>query len=185
MTLTESTREQKRDHMHDDLPSTRTVVSPIDSLTEALTSERRLLDELISVMRRQRSAVGDDDLQSVDDSVFSTHRVLVTLSEARRRRRALNTLIGQREDLGIHSLDEVLGARMTPALREARDDLHNAARSLSREVALTRRILREALAHGDAYARTLAGADAGPTAYPSHGPSSARAQSNSLLDRRI
>ncbi len=177
MTLTEQ--------MHDDTPATRTVVSPIDSLTDALISERQLLDELIGVLRRQRSAVGEDDLQSVDDSVFSTHRVLVTLSEARRRRRALNTLIGQREDLGIHALDEVLGARMTPALREARDDLHNAARSLSREVSLNRRILREALAHGDAYARTLAGADVMPATYPTQPHSPNRAQANSLLDRRI
>src|SRR4051812_45899515 len=130
------------DHSQEVLPATRTVVSPVDSLTDALATERRLLDELISVMRRQRSAVGDDDLQSVDDSVFSTHRILVTLNEARRRRRALNTLIGQREDIGIHALEDVLGARMTPALRDARDELHSAARALSREVALNRRILR-------------------------------------------
>src|SRR5215475_8386469 len=100
------------------LPVLRTVVSPIDSLTEALVTERRLIDDLISIMRKQRSAVGDDDLQVVDDSVFATHRVLVTLSEARRRRRQLNTLIGQPEDLGIHALDDALGTRMTPALRE-------------------------------------------------------------------
>ena len=176
MTLTEPS--------HDGVPTTRTLVSPIDSLTDALTTERRLLDELITVMRRQRTAVGDDDLQSVDDSVFSTHRVLVTLSEARRRRRQLNTLIGQREDLGIHSLDEVLGARMTPALREARDELHNAARALSREVAINRRILRESLAVGDAYARTLAGAEP-PPAYATQPNVRGRSQTNSLLDRRI
>ena len=60
------------------LPVVRQVISPIDSLTDALVTERRLIDELIGVMRRQRSAVGQDDLQSVDDSVFATHRVLVT-----------------------------------------------------------------------------------------------------------
>ena len=172
------------DRAHDDVPTVRTVVSPIDSLTDALTTERRLLDELISVMRRQRTAVGDDDLQSVDDSVFSTHRVLVTLSEARRRRRQLNTLIGQREDLGIHALDEVLGARMTPALRDARDGLHDAARALSREVAINRRILREALAVGDAYARALAGVEASPV-YATRDGVLGRSQANSLLDRRI
>ena len=172
------------DRAHDDVPTVRTVVSPIDSLTDALTTERRLLDELISVMRRQRTAVGDDDLQSVDDSVFSTHRVLVTLSEARRRRRQLNTLIGQREDLGIHALDEVLGARMTPALRDARDGLHDAARALSREVAINRRILREALAVGDAYARALAGVEASPV-YATRDGVHGRSQTNSLLDRRI
>jgi len=174
--------ERKQEEL---LPVTRTVVSPVDSLTEALRSERRLIDELISVMKRQRTAVGDDDLQSVDDSVFATHRVLVTLSEARRQRRNLNTLIGQREDLGIHSLEEALGPRMTPALRAARDELHGAARSLSREVALNRRILREALAAGDAYARTLAGVEAAPT-YGAQMATPTRAQqSTTLLDRRI
>jgi FlgN protein len=144
------------DQKFDLVPATPTVVSPVDWLTDALITERRLLDELIGVLRRQRSAVGDDDLQRVDDSVFATHRVLVTLNEARRRRRTLNTLIGQREDIGIHALDQALGPRMTPALREARDGLHHAARALSREVAVNRRILREALTCGDADARTLA-----------------------------
>jgi hypothetical protein len=167
------------------LPAIRTVVSPVDSLTDALTTEKRLLDELIGVMRRQRGAVASDDLQSVDDSVFATHRVLVTLNEARRRRRALNTLIGQREDLGIHALDAVLGARMTLALRQARDELHDAARMLSHEVSLNRRILREALAHGDAYARTLAGAEKPATYATPSAPPQVRSQSNSLLDRRI
>jgi hypothetical protein len=172
---------------YDLIATTRTVVSPIDSLTDALTTEKRLIEELITVMRRQRDAVGDDDLQKVDDSVFATHRVLVTLNEARRRRRALNTLIGQREDIGIHLLDDALGARMTPALREARDELHSAARTLSREVSINRRILREALAVGDEYARTLAGAEKAPTYAHQSAPKmpQARAQTNSLLDRRI
>jgi hypothetical protein len=49
------TNEQTPD---ENLPVLRTVVSPIDSLTEALWTERRLIDELISVMRKQRNAVG-------------------------------------------------------------------------------------------------------------------------------
>lgn len=166
------------------LPVQRTVLSPVDSLADALKTERKLLDELISVMRRQRDAVGHDDLQSVDDTVFATHRVLVTLSEARRRRRTLNTLIGQREDLGIHLLDEVLGPRMTQELRDARDELHDAARSLSREVAINRRILREALAHGDDFAKTLAGVMQSP-AYGTPAAPQVRTQATSLLDRRI
>jgi hypothetical protein len=175
------------------LPVLRTVVSPVDSLTEALVTERRLIDELIGIMRKQRTAVGDDDLQVVDDSVFATHRVLVTLSEARRRRRTLNSLLGQPEDLGIHSLDEALGPRMSQGLRSARDELHVAAKTLSREVALNRRILKEALAAGDQYARTLAGVGAnGATDTPTYGaagngaPSPTRAQqTTALLDRRI
>jgi hypothetical protein len=174
------------------LPVLRTVVSPVDSLTDALVAERRLIDDLITIMRKQRNAVGDDDLQVVDDSVFATHRVLVTLSEARRRRRNLNALIGQPEDLGIHALDEALGNRMTPDLRTARDELHSSARTLSREVALNRRILKEALAAGDQYARTLAGVGTTPaTETPTYGAGSGTAtptraqQTTALLDRRI
>jgi len=118
----------------------------IDSFTDALTTERRLLDELIAVMRRQREAVTHDDLQSVDDSVYATHRVLLTLSEARRRRRSLNALIGQREGLRINALEDALGERMTPALRIARDELQNAASALAHEVELNRRLLRAVLA---------------------------------------
>lgn len=178
--------------LEDIVPVMRTVVSPVDSLTDALVAERRLIDDLISIMRKQRNAVGDDDLQVVDDSVFATHRVLVTLSEARRRRRTLNTLIGQPEDLGIHALDEALGHRMTVGLRTARDELHKSAKTLSREVALNRRILKEALAAGDQYARTLAGVGATPaTDTPTYGagngaPAQARVQqTTALLDRRI
>ena len=175
------TNEQK----FEDLQTSRTVISPVDSLTDALSTERRLLDELIAVLRRQREAVGDDDLQRVDDSVFATHRVLVTLSEARRRRRNLNALIGHREDLGIHALDEALGPRMTDALRVARDELHVAARALSREVSLNRRILREALACGDAYVQTLAGGTPEAAVYTQQPKAQPRPQANSLLDRRI
>ena len=139
------------------LSALRPPPSPVDSLTEALLTERRLIDDLIGIIRKQRSAVGDDDLQVIDDSVFATHRVLVTLSEARRSRRNLNALIGQPEDLGLHALDDALGPRMTTGLRAARDELHSAARTLSREVALNRRILKEALAAGDQYVRSLAG----------------------------
>ena len=177
--------------IEDTLPVLRTVLSPVDSLTEALVAERRLIDDLISIMRKQRNAVGDDDLQVVDDSVFATHRVLVTLSEARRRRRNLNALIGQPEDLGIHALDDALGNRMTAGMRVARDELHAAAKTLSREVSLNRRILKEALAAGDQYARTLAGVGATPaTETPTYGagnaPTQARAQqTTALLDRRI
>ncbi len=180
-----STR-QPAEQPYDDVVVARTVVSPIESLVDAFSTERRLLDELIAVMRRQRGAVGDDDLQAVDDSVFATHRILVTLGESRRRRRTLNTLIGQSEDLGIHALDDALGPRMTPALRAARDDLHSAARNLAREVSLNRRILREALDCGDAFARALAGAEASPiyASQPKQTPVRAQ-QTVSLLDRRV
>ncbi|HEU4629165.1 MAG TPA: hypothetical protein VFS08_05445, partial [Gemmatimonadaceae bacterium] len=61
------------------------AASSLAALVDAHHSERKLIEDLASIMRRQRSAVAEDDLQGVDDSVFATHRVLVTLGEARRR----------------------------------------------------------------------------------------------------
>ncbi len=129
----------------------------IDALVDNMRSETRLLDELTALMRRQRSAVAADDLQGVDDSVYGTQRVLLTLGEARRRRRSLNRLIGDSEDLGLKSLDRVLGASMTDAVRAARDGLQAAALTLSQEVDINRRVLREALAAGDDYVRAIYG----------------------------
>ena len=94
---------------------TRQVLSPVETMTDALMTETRLLEEIVAIMRRQRTAVSADDLQAVDDTVFATHRVLVTLNEARRRRKAINVLLGEREDLPITQLDQVLGDRMDAA----------------------------------------------------------------------
>jgi FlgN protein len=129
----------------------------LDALVDALQSEKRLLEELITIMRRQRAAVAADDLQGVDASVFATHRVLLTLGEAKRRRRQLNVLIGGSEELGIAELQNALGAQMSKPLTQAREELQAAALTLSQEVELNRRVLREALASGDDYMRALCG----------------------------
>ncbi|MEP6619471.1 MAG: flagellar protein FlgN [bacterium] len=160
----------------------------VDVLADSMASETRLIDELIAIMQRQRKAVAMDDLQAVDDSVFATHRVLVTLNEARRRRHALNRMLGEREDLSIDSLDDVLGSRMTDRLRSLRELLQQAARSLSQEVSVNRQVLRHALAGGDAYVRALTGAPPGPVTYGSQPASASAPQEASnggfLLNRR-
>ena len=129
----------------------------IEALIDALRSEKRLLEELVTIMRRQRAAVGADDLQGVDSSVYATHRVLVTLAEAKRRRRSLNLLLGGSEEIAFAELQNLLGAQTNDILTQARDELQTAARTLSQEVELNRRVLREALASGDQYVRALCG----------------------------
>jgi hypothetical protein len=145
----------------------------VDALTNAVTSEVRLLEDLIGIMRRQRKAVSGDDLQGVDDSVFATHRVLVTLAEARRRRRSLNQLVGGNEDLPLRNIEDLLGDRMTDELRFAREGLHAAALTLSREVETNRHLLREALASGTEYVRAIYGA---PEPAAGYAPSAQRAE---------
>lgn len=129
----------------------------LEALANAVTSEVRLLEDLIGIMRRQRSAVAADDLQGVDDSVYATHRVLVTLGEARRRRRSLNRIIGGTEDLPLRALESALGERMTDDVRFARDGLQAAAITLSQEVEINRQVLREALAAGNDYVQAIYG----------------------------
>jgi hypothetical protein len=131
------------------------AAATIDALVDALGSENRLLGELVTIMRRQRDAVAGDDLQLIDDSVFATHRILVTLGEARRRRKSLNRILTGAEDLGVQDLEAALGPRMNDALRSARDGLKDTARILSKEVEMNRRVLRHALATGEAMVRAM------------------------------
>jgi hypothetical protein len=143
--------------------SFRTGAGPVstvalDALCDALLSERKLIDDLVEIVLRQRAAIAIDDIQAVDDSVFATHRLLLTLSEARKGRRAINTMAGCKEETGVKHLEEALGEWMTPQLRIAREELQIAAARLSSEIEINRRILREAISNSDAFVRAVAGA---------------------------
>ena len=132
----------------------------LDALLDSLKSERKLLEDLAATMRRQRAAVGGDDLQTVDDTVFATHRILATLGQARLRRRQLSRLLAGVDEFPMRELEEVVGPQMTDPLRGARDELHASAQALSREVDVNRRVLRDALANGDQLVHALGGAPA-------------------------
>lgn len=141
----------------------------VAALADSLRSEARLLGDLAQIMRRQRESVAHDDLQGVDDSVFSTHRVLVTLQEARRRRRALNHVLGESDDLSVVALEEFFNGDLPPSVAEAAAALRTSAMALQQEVAVNRRVLKEAIAAGDRHVQMLMGAVAGGrgTAEPS------------------
>jgi len=132
-----------------------TPVPAQSALTELFRTESRLLQELLRVMERQREAVGKDDLEVVEETVFAIHRVLHTLGEAQRRRRSINRNLGEREDLSLRDLEAALGSSLTPELRDARDELEGLAHRLAREVDVNRRILRGALASGEDLVRNL------------------------------
>ena len=160
--------------------------SSLAALVDAHHSECKLIEDLAGIMRRQRSAVADDDLQGVDDSVFATHRVLVTLGEARRRRRTLNNLLAGADEVDARELAEAFGGEMPPALRDAREQLRGAAASLAREVDVNRRVLRQALSNGDEHMRRLVGTDVPRADYaPTTVSASEPRAGGFLLDRRI
>jgi hypothetical protein len=159
----------------------------LDALHDALLSERRLLDDLIAQMRRQRSAVSADDIQGVDDSTFATHRILATLGQARQRRRQLNVLLGGTEECTLRELEEMLGDQLDPRITEARQRLQQAADVLTREVGMNRKLLREALSSTDQHVRTLVGGPAQPSTYVTDGsaPANAGAPRGVLVNRTV
>jgi hypothetical protein len=158
--------------------------APLEALTAAIVAEVRLLDELAGVMRTQRTSVASDDLQGVDDSVFATHRILVTLGEARRQRRSLGRLVGASDDLGIPALDDSLGEQVADTLRQARDDLRTAALNLSREVEMNRQVLRGAIAAGGELMRGLYGGDSSATYARDRGPDGDGKGGGMLINRK-
>ncbi len=136
----------------------------IEVLSDVLGTERRLLEELMNVMRQQRAAVAADDLQALDDSVFATYRVLATLGEARRRRKTVNRLLGGAEDMNVNDLEDILGDRATPTLIDARNALQDAAVSLSHEVDINKQVLHTAMDNGNDYVQKLFGGSQPPSA---------------------
>lgn len=121
-----------------------------------------MIDELTSVILRQRVAIQEDDLHAVEDSVFATHRLLLTLGESRKLRRSLNTLLGHDADISLKHLGDVLGARMTSRLQSEREELQNAAQRLSYEVDVNRRMLRAAISNGESMERVVPGLSIAP-----------------------
>lgn len=157
-----------------------------DRLADTLRSEAKLLTELSATMQRQRDAVAIDDLDGVDESVFSTHRVLATLGEARRRRRWLAQLLGESEDLSLSTLESFFNGVPPVSVRAAIDHLADAARTLQREVDLNRRVLRRAIDASDAYVRSLCGLPApGPTGYPDGSRAIDSGPGGNIVDRRV
>lgn len=118
------------------------------ALSDALASETRLLNDLIAIMHQQRDAASRDDLATMHESVFATQRVLHTLAEARRRRHVIYRTLGASEYDGVPAIATTLGSALTPELSRALDMLMTTASALSREVAVNRTALRQALAAG-------------------------------------
>jgi len=123
------------------------------ALCNVLASETRLLNELIAILQRQREAASRGDYAIVDDSVFATQRVLHTLTEARRRRRAIYRMLGAPEDAGARALAATLGAAIAPDLAQALETLMTAAGELAQHVEANRAALRKTLGEGAAPAQ--------------------------------
>lgn len=146
----------------------------LEELTLALAQERHLIEELVDVLARQRAAVGEDDPESIDDSVRALGRVLLTLDEARRRRTAVVERLTGEADLPLADLESRLGMPLPPALAEERRAVRRAAEASAREVRVNQTVLRRALEAGDAYLQQLFANGSAPN--PSYVPGTPRTE---------
>jgi hypothetical protein len=158
-------------------------------LRKAFEEEARLLESLEEVLHRQREAVALNDLEGVNGSVVDAQRVLLTLSQARRRRQTLMEAVCGDVDASPRDLDLHLGGTLPPDLRAARDELFRSADSVARALRVNDRILAGAVASGRALVKGLGGSVAtgnsglyAPGGLPA--PGSAM-KSGSVLNRQI
>lgn len=165
-------------------------ISPPDddrltALTDALRQERVLVEKVVDVLRWQRDGVASDDLQTVQDSVYATHRVLATLEQARRRRVTALRQAGLTGKAVLEESGEVPGSVPGTGLVEARDALVRAGAVLSREVDANRRVLRQAIAGSEERLRKAVGAPDTRLIYSesTRHPTAERSRGGALINR--
>jgi len=157
----------------------------VASLGEALRTERRLLDELARVLKRQREGGSTHDLELLDDSVYAAQRIFHTLHEARVQRRILLQLMEAPDDTSLADVESVLGEWASEDLVQARDDLMMSARALAREVDMNRHILNGAMELGDQLIRAFAGGAEPAPAYTSEDVPETGGSAGSFLNTRV
>ena len=163
-----------------------TVRVDAPALARALKEESKLLARLREVLVRQRQSVANDDLPGVDQSVFDAQRILLSLTQARRRRRSLIVLASGDENLRLAQLPEVLGRQMTPELGSALREVLDTAAEVATEMDLNRHILNGALMAGNEMPQALGGAPKTAAAYDGTGHGrAAQGRSNILLNRQV
>ena len=125
-------------------------------LVSALEQEVGLLDGLRAVFVAQREALSAGDPRALDDGVFAATRIMRTMAEARRRRRHLtSTLLGS--DLDFDELDAVLSDARNRPVRNALNQVREAAGLLRSEVRVLRQILQVSLSDNRRHLEILLG----------------------------
>jgi hypothetical protein len=113
---------------------TKSLDPMVTQLVAAIRYEARLVSDLIALQLQQRVAITDDNLIAIEDTTFATQRILCTLSESQRLRRALS------DHLAVVELGSVC--------KLERDQLLELTLVLAREVQVNRGLLRQSLVSG-------------------------------------
>ena len=141
---------------------------------------------LIALLDRQRRAVGEHDLSTVEETVHGSQRILLTLGEAKKRRARLVEIIAGDDPVDIADLEGSLGDRLGPKARRAWASLKEIAQSLSDALAVNQEILREAIRFGEEYVRAIYGGSVPDGAgYTAEARPSAEGSGGVLINRRV
>ena len=127
----------------------------LTDLAGALIQEQRLIEELRQALLRQRAGMASGDPVLIDESVYAIARSLLTLEEARRRRRAsLTAAVMGRPGVALSDLESFVGVLPAPLLA-AREAVHRAAEVTAQDLAINQKMIRQALEAGDAFLQQL------------------------------
>lgn len=128
-----------------------------------------------------------EDLPGVDDTIFAAQRILRTLAEARIKRRTLLELLGGDPDLPLEDVEETLGPRVTPEVRDALEHLREVALRLTGELEINRKVLESAFHSGEELIRALGGRSEGESGIygPEARPSVDSGDHGMIIDRQI
>jgi hypothetical protein len=127
----------------------------LHDLTGVLDEEVPLIDDLRQALRRQRSAVAEDDSGAIESSVQAIGRTLLTLDAARRRRGAIVALLACSPWVAVSDLDGYLGVDLPESLAPAPEAVRRAAADTALELTINQTILGRALEAGDAFLQEL------------------------------
>jgi hypothetical protein len=127
----------------------------LTDLAGALIQEQRLMEELRHALLRQRAGMASGDPELIDTSVYAIARMLLTLEEARRRRRAaLTAALMGRQGVALRDLESFIGVLPAPLLA-AREAVRRAAEATAQDLAINQTVVRQALEAGDAFLQQL------------------------------
>jgi hypothetical protein len=127
----------------------------LTDLAGALIQEQRLIEELRQALLRQRAGMASGDPVLIDESVYAIARSLLTLEEARRRRRAsLTAAVMGRPGVALSDLESFVGVLPAPLL-VAREAVRRAAEATAHDLAINQRVVCQALEADDAFIQQL------------------------------
>lgn len=126
----------------------------ITQLVQALTAEVGILAELRETLVKQREAVAQSDQELVENSIHAMGRIILTLEETRRQRRALLGLVCNGESASLNDI-EIYLSQVPESFIEARLAVREQSIATANDLAINQHVLDRVLHAGDTFLQRL------------------------------